>query len=77
TLKDYTFFGWSASATAPNSIKEIAVTATGNQTFYAFWGVNGNNKKDEVIPVFYTLSFLNLPAGTVNTNKTSVQVGTA
>ncbi len=78
TLKEYTFFGWSASATTPNSIKEIAVTATGNQTFYAFWGVNGNNKKDEVIlPTFYTLSFLNLPAGTVNTNKTSVQTGTA
>lgn len=78
TLKDYTFFGWSTSATTPNSIKEIAVTATGNQTFYAFWGVGGNNKKDEVIqPTFYTISYLNLPSGAVNPNKTSVQTGTA
>lgn len=77
TLKEYTFFGWSTSATTPNSIKEIAITATGNQTFYAFWGVGGNNKKDEVIPpTFYTLSYLNLPAGTINANKTSVQTGT-
>ncbi|WP_289659959.1 pectinesterase family protein [Flavobacterium panacagri] len=78
TLKDYTFFGWSTSATTPNSIKEIAITATGNQTFYAFWGVDGNNKKDEVIPpTFYSISYLNLPSGAVNPNKTSVQTGTA
>lgn len=78
TLKDYTFFGWSASAAAPNSIKEIPVTATGNQVFYAFWGVEGNNKPDEVVqPTFYTISYLNLPAGTTNPNKTSVQTGTA
>ncbi|SFD66552.1 pectinesterase family protein [Flavobacterium phragmitis] len=78
TLKDYTFYGWSASATTPNSIKEIAITATGNQTFYAFWGVDGNNKKDEVIPpTFYSISYLNLPSGAVNPNKTSVQTGTA
>ncbi|KAF2508314.1 pectinesterase family protein [Flavobacterium foetidum] len=78
TLKDYTFFGWSFSATTPNSIKEIAITATGNQTFYAFWGVDGNNKKDEVIPpTFYSIAYLNLPSGAVNPNKTSAQTGTA
>lgn len=77
-LQGYTFFGWSASATTPNSIKEIAVSATGNQTFYAFWGAGGNNKADEVVPPsFFKISYLNLPAGTVNPNKTSMQTGTA
>ncbi|WJS93812.1 pectinesterase family protein [Flavobacterium johnsoniae] len=77
-LKDYTFYGWSASSTTPNTIKEIAVSATGNQTFYAFWGVGGNNKPDEVIqPTFYTISYLNMPSGATNPNKTSVQSGTA
>ena len=77
TLKDYTFFGWSVSATTPNSIKEITVTAIGNQTLYAFWGVDGNNKKDEVIPpTFYILSFVNLPGGAINPNLTSIQAGT-
>jgi pectin methylesterase-like acyl-CoA thioesterase len=50
TLQGYTFFGWSASATVPNSLKELPVTATGNQIVYAFWGTVGNNKPDEVIP---------------------------
>jgi len=75
-LKDYTFYGWSASAAVPNSIKEIPSTATGNQTFYAFWGPGGNNKPDEP-PTFYSISYLNLPAGTVNPNKTSMQTGNA
>ena len=74
TLKDYTFYGWSASATTPNTIKEIAISATGNQTFYAFWGAAGNNKPDE--KVFYTISYLNMPPGATNPNKTSVQTGT-
>ncbi|MFH6996582.1 pectinesterase family protein [Flavobacterium sp. FlaQc-57] len=78
TLKEYTFYGWSTSATVANLIKEIAVTVTGNQTFYAFWGKDGNNKADEVIPPsFYSVSYLNLPTGTINPNKTSVQTGTA
>lgn len=50
TMQGYTFYGWSNSATVPNSIKEVASTVTGNQTFYAFWGVNGNNQADTVIP---------------------------
>jgi len=78
TLKDHTFFGWSASATTPNAIKEIPVTATGNQTFYAFWGTGGNNQPDEVVPAtFYSISYLNLPSGAVNPNKTSIQTGIA
>ncbi|MFH6956912.1 pectinesterase family protein [Flavobacterium aquidurense] len=77
-LKEHTFFGWSAAATVPNSIKEIGVTVTGTQTFYAFWGTGGNNKADEVIPpVFFTISYLNLPAGASNPNKTSLQTGIA
>ncbi|WP_427874015.1 pectinesterase family protein [Flavobacterium sp. MMS24-S5] len=75
-LKDYTFYGWSVSPTAPNTIKEIASTTTGNQTFYAFWGVDGNNKQDEP-PTFYSISYLNLPAGAVNPNKTTLQTGIA
>lgn len=76
-LKGYTFFGWSASATVPNSLKEIAVTATGNQVLYAFWGAGGNNKADEVVPpTFYNISYMNLPSGTVNPNKASVETGT-
>ena len=76
-LEGYTFFGWSNSATAPDSIKEIGITATGNQIFYAFWGIGGNNKADEVVPpTFYSISYLNMPSGAVNPNKTSVQVGT-
>ncbi|MNS48069.1 Listeria-Bacteroides repeat domain [compost metagenome] len=76
TLKDYTFYGWSVSPTIPNTVKEIASTATGNQTFYAFWGEGGNNKQDEP-PTFYSISYLNLPAGVVNPNKTSAQTGIA
>ena len=49
-LEGYTFYGWSTSATTPNTITAIATTATGNQIYYAFWGENGNNQPDSVIP---------------------------
>ncbi|HEX8016031.1 MAG TPA: carbohydrate-binding protein [Flavobacterium sp.] len=44
-LLGYTFYGWSTSLTVPNTIKKIETTATGNQTFYAFWGIAGANDK--------------------------------
>ena len=76
-LKGYTFYGWSTAATIPNSLKEIAVSSTGNQTFYAFWGKDGNNKADEVLPpTFYNISYLNLPTGAMNPNKATVETGT-
>ncbi|SDJ29160.1 Listeria/Bacterioides repeat-containing protein [Flavobacterium glycines] len=49
-MQGYTFYGWSTSATVPNTIKEIATTTKGAQTFYAFWGVGGNNQADPVTP---------------------------
>ena len=45
TLLGYTFYGWSTSLTVPNTIKKVETTATGNQTFYAFWGTAGANDK--------------------------------
>lgn len=45
TLTGYTFYGWSTSATVPNTITKIETTTTGNQVFYAFWGVAGGNNK--------------------------------
>jgi len=45
TLIGYTFYGWSTSATVPNTITKIETTTTGNQVFYAFWGVAGGNNK--------------------------------
>ena len=50
TLEGYTFYGWSTSATTPNTITAIATTTTGNQVFYAFWGENGNNQPNVVVP---------------------------
>ncbi|MGY5354588.1 pectinesterase family protein [Wenyingzhuangia sp. IMCC45467] len=44
TLEGYTFYGWSTSQTEPNTIKEINASVTGDVSFYAFWGVNGNNQ---------------------------------
>ena len=49
-LQGYTFYGWSTSASVPNSMKEMGTATTGNQVLYAFWGVNGNNQPDSVIP---------------------------
>ncbi|MFL9831725.1 pectinesterase family protein [Flavobacterium sp. ST-87] len=49
-LEGYTFYGWSTSATTPNTITAIPTNATGNQVYHAFWGENGNNQPDSVIP---------------------------
>lgn len=46
TLTGYTFYGWSTSGTMPNTITKIETTTTGNQVFYAFWGVAGGNDKE-------------------------------
>ena len=68
SLQGYTFFGWSTSATVPNSMKEISATATGNQVLYAFWGVNGNNQPDPIIKSGIT--YMNSIGGVVLTNVT-------
>lgn len=47
TLTNYVFYGWSTSDTVPNTIKKIETTTAGNQVFYAFWGVAGNNQPIE------------------------------
>lgn len=47
TLEGYTFYGWSTSATEPNTITEISASTTGDQMYYAFWGSNGNNQSNE------------------------------
>jgi len=46
SIPGYTFYGWSTSATVPNTIKEISSTTKGAQTFYASWGVAGSNNKN-------------------------------
>ncbi len=46
TLNGYAFYGWSTSATVPNTIKKTETIATGNQVFYAFWGIAGGNNKE-------------------------------
>jgi uncharacterized repeat protein (TIGR02543 family) len=70
SMQGYTFFGWSSSATVPNSIKEIASTTKGAQTFYAFWGVGGNNQPNAVKS---TISYVNSIGGVVLTNLTPVE----
>ena len=75
-LEGYTFFGWSNSATVPAVIKSISATATGTQTFYAFWGEGGNNKPVVTTPTTYTVSYLNLPKLVVNPNAKTLTIGT-
>jgi uncharacterized repeat protein (TIGR02543 family) len=71
SMQGYTFYGWSTSATVPNTIKEIATTTTGAQTFYAFWGVGGNNQADPVIKSGIT--YMNSIAGVALPNMTPVE----
>lgn len=76
-LDGYVFFGWSNSATVPNVIKSIPVTAKGNQVFYAFWGEGGNNKPIASGPTNYTISYLNLPKLVINPNAKTIEIGKA
>lgn len=76
-LEGYTFFGWSNSVSLPDLIKTISSTTTGNQVFYAFWGIGGNNKPNKETATSYTISYLNLPNEVINPNQSSVALGTA
>lgn len=74
-LEGYTFYGWSDTNEYPARISAIPETATGRQTFYAFWGEDGNNKPGVENTEAYTISYHNLLANSMNPNPLHVLIG--